>query len=118
MPAQHAQTPTLRTVLLGAVGRVAGVGVGFVVVLTLGLLLVPRSTLVTAERSPRPVVVDPVATLVQKHGCWTGQSPPGVGVPGHAIVTLPGQAPRLVRSQIGFDIWLEGRPGRLHAFCR
>ena len=118
MPAQHAAVPSLRTVLLRAVGRLAGAGVGFVVVLAVGLVLVPRSTLVTAERPPRHTVVDPVASLVQTYGCWHGQPPAGVGVPGHAIVTLPGQAPRLVRSQVGFDIWLEGRPGQLHAFCR
>ena len=118
MPAQHVRPPTLRTALLGAIGRVVGLGAGFVVVLAVGLLLVPRSTLVTAERPPRPTVVDPVASLLQTNDCWHGQAPAGVDVPGHAIVTLPGQAPRLVRSQVGFDIWLEGRPGQLHAFCR
>ena len=73
---------------------------------------------VATERSPRPTFVDPVASLRAGHDCWSGQAPADAGVPGHAIVTLPGQAPRLVRSKIGFDIWLEGRPGRLHAFCR
>ncbi len=118
MPAQPRATPTLRTVLGAAVGKVVAMTVGFLVVLAVGLLALPGAAVVTAERPPRPTVVDPVASLVRANACWYGQAPADAGIPGHAVVTLPGQEPRLVRSQVGFDIWLEGRPGRLHAFCR
>ncbi len=71
------------------------------------------------EAASRQVAADRVAVLVESHDCWTGPSPHGDDViPGHAVVALPGGAPRLLSSRVGFAIWLDGRPGTLHAFCR
>lgn len=47
-------------------------------------------------------------------------------IPGHAVVTLPGEDPAYVSSQVGFDLWgpdeqpatADDLPGILHAFCR
>ena len=48
------------------------------------------------EAASRQVAADRVAVLVESHDCWTGPSPHGDEViPGHAVVTLPGGAPRL-----------------------
>ena len=57
-----------------------------------------------------------VEDLVADHACWSGAAPAGA-VPGHAVVTLPGRRPALVPADLGFAIWLDGRPGVLHAFC-
>lgn len=47
-------------------------------------------------------------------------------IPGHAVVTLPGQDATYVESSVGFDLWgpdekygtADDLPGTLHAFCR
>ena len=69
----------------------------------------------TAE-APRAPAVDPVAALMEAHACWSGGQHDDV-IPGHAVVTLPGERPELVPAEVGFRIWLEGDPGRLHGFC-
>src|SRR6476661_1830785 len=55
--------------------------------------------------------------IVAAHHCWSGEAPTGVE-PAHAVVTRPGQQPRLVRAEVGYGIWLDHDPGVLHAFCR
>ncbi|MFC4784542.1 hypothetical protein ACT8ZV_08715 [Nocardioides sp. MAHUQ-72] len=67
----------------------------------------------------RPDLARPTraAVLVERHACWTGAAPHGV-VPTRAVVTRPGERARIVPARVGFDIWLDGRPGVLHAFCR
>jgi hypothetical protein len=62
--------------------------------------------------SPR----DRVGELIAKRDCWTGRAPENT-IPGHAIVTLPGTEPAMVKADVGFGIWLDGDPGTLHAFC-
>lgn len=58
-----------------------------------------------------------VRRIVRSEGCWTGAAPAGAALPSRALVTLPGGRPRLVRDTVGYAIWLDGRPGTLHAFC-
>lgn len=52
---------------------------------------------------------------------------PAGSIPGHAVVTLPGEAPAYVSSRVGFAIWLgadgiertgDERPGILDKFCK
>lgn len=66
-----------------------------------------------------------VTRLVAKHDCWTGEAPEGV-IPERAVVSLPRKQPAVVKSDVGFDIWLgpdstpnsgDERPGTVHAFC-
>ena len=63
-----------------------------------------------------PVPVDRVSLLVDRNACWTAVAPAGAE-PTRAVVTLPGERPRVVRAATGFRIWLEGEPGVVHAFC-
>lgn len=77
----------------------------------------PGATLVSqqpAEMSDRPSRVE---QLVESHHCWTGAGPEGVE-PTKAVVTLPGQKAQVRSADLGFKIWLEGKPGVVHAFCR
>jgi hypothetical protein len=117
-----ALSPT--TDLPAAVARLLGRVVLRYVVVVAGLTLgghlaglAPQTIDIVGEgrtAAPRSAVVD---TLVRDHHCWVGQAPPGTGVPSRAVVTLPGDDPRLAPSRVGFGIWLQGRPGTLHAFC-
>lgn len=99
-----------------------GACVRFVVV-TAGLLV--GSTL--ASSGPASLALEPgsparadqvVARLVRQHHCWTEAAPPGAGIPSRALVTLPGERTRLMPARVGFDIWLRGAKGHVHAFCR
>ena len=97
-----------RAVRLGAF--VAGAAAATAIVPSLlGFELTP-----TDYREPPPTRVE---RLIERHDCWTERAPGGV-VPARAVVTLPGERPRTVSADVGFAIWLEGAPGRLHAFCR
>lgn len=58
------------------------------------------------------------SVLIARHDCWTGAAPEPNLIPGHAVVTLPGSPTAYVDSAVGFHIWLDGKPGTLHAFCR
>jgi hypothetical protein len=85
-------------------------------------LLVGAQGLVIEDSAVTPAPVseqgaDRATRLVERRDCWTGEAPAGV-VPGHAVVTLPGERAALVPAEVGFGIWLDGDPGRLHAFCR
>ena len=100
------------------VGSVAGFGV---IAGVAGAAIAEPIQSLDPERyeSRRLQPADPVDTLMSTHHCWAGEAPldrRGV-VPGHAVFTLPGAEPRLGDSRVGFDIWLEGKPGRLHGFC-
>lgn len=68
-------------------------------------------------RAPTPAAVLRVDELIADHDCWSGAAPDPTVIPGHAVVTLPGEEPALLPADIGFEIWLEGRPGTVHAFC-
>jgi hypothetical protein len=61
--------------------------------------------------------VQRIDSLVARHHCWRSAAPRGAGIPGHAVVALPGHQARLTASDLGFDIWLHGREGTLYAFC-
>lgn len=78
--------------------------------------------------SPEDQAAAVVASLIEEHGCWTGDAPKRYAgqIPGHAVVTLPGAAAEVVDSQVGFDVWLgpDGQAGSgdetrgaVHAFC-
>jgi hypothetical protein len=76
----------------------------------------------TAEPSRVTSPPDPVQSLITEHRCFPS---PGQ-IPSGAVVTLPGQRPRLVPADAGFGIWLgpdgeqdtgDEREGVLHAFC-
>lgn len=70
-----------------------------------------------ADAHAQRAVVDRVTTLVSRHHCWSGESPPGAPDATRAIVTLPDDRTRVVPADTGFGIWLEGDPGVVHAFC-
>ena len=107
----------LRRVLASCVA--GGVGLALVSMMAVPARLdVPSATQDAAVTDTRPAQgADRVSRLVEEHGCWTGEAPPDAPVPGHAVVTLPGQRPRLAHADVGFGIWLDGDPGTLHAFC-
>ncbi len=75
-----------------------------------------------------PAAVPAVAAvdaLIDGHGCWTNTAPADT-IPGHAVITVPGKAPRLASADLGFRIWLgpdgqpatgDETPGAVHAFC-
>ena len=65
--------------------------------------------------SPEPAP-DRAALLVERHDCWTGAAPAGTE-PARAVVTLPGGRASVVGAGVGYRIWLDDRPGVLHAFC-
>lgn len=62
-----------------------------------GAMLLVGAGIMTLAPTPSPVVLPttPVesgptaADLVDRHGCWSGEGPAGV-IPGHVVVTLPG----------------------------
>jgi len=82
-----------------------------------GAWVIAQVTPQEAELVPHVVVVDTrVPDLLDSNHCWTGKAPAGV-FPHHAIVTLPGKAPALVPSRVGFAIWQHDRAGTLHGFC-
>lgn len=59
-----------------------------------------------------------VERMLQEHRCWSGAAPAGAPEPRHALITPPGdQQPGLVSANVGFAIWLQGKPGTLHGFC-
>ena len=90
---------------------VLGAGIA---VFVLAVILADRTT------APAPTHVDTsadrVAAMLDANDCWTGEGPKGV-IPGHSVVDL-GSGPEYVSSDVGFAIWLDGKPGRLFGFCR
>lgn len=84
-------------------------------------LLTPQVVPPAAERGsavaqPDRPSMSRVERLVARHDCWTGDAPTGAE-PTHAVVTLPGSGAERTSARTGFDIWLDGAPGVLHAFC-
>lgn len=120
----HAMRPgTGRRALRALAIRTAQAG-GFVVAAGVSFLLAGSASLTGPLESEPPPPVEAAATpaqrvvsLMEANGCWSGAAPEGVS-PTKAVVTLPGQRPRLVAADVGFGIWLEHDPGILHGFCR
>jgi hypothetical protein len=64
--------------------------------------------------------------LIEDHDCWTGEAPPGMRnrVPGHAVVTWPGDAEATyggrgtVAAALGHVFEGEHPDLLVHAFCR
>lgn len=73
---------------------------------------------VDVERATTAAAPSRASVLIARHDCWTGAAPDPKLIPGHAVVTLPGSRTAYVGSAVGFHIWLDGKPGTLHAFCR
>ena len=77
---------------------------------------------ILADRTEAPAAThvdtsaDRVAAMLDANDCWVGEGPKGV-IPGHSVVDL-GAGPEYVSSDVGFAIWLDGKPGRLFGFCR
>lgn len=102
--------PSLRRSLIVATAGPLAFGAVVTAVLVIGPDTSP--TEMRVRQAPGPV-----ETLIAEHDCYAGESPnPGV-IPAGAVVSLPNQQARFVRSQVGFDIWEGVRPGTLHAFC-
>lgn len=101
----------------------------FMVKMAVGVALVAlvvqgqASGIIDATQPPPQEVVTKQSRsdrLFEKHDCWNGEAPKDVGPfgPGHAVVTLPGHKAQYVSADVGYGIWLEGKPGTLHGFCR
>jgi hypothetical protein len=89
-------------------------------VLVLGFAVIQLGLSWVPQRASYAPATDDLAVqrLMDEAGCWTSATATDAHVmPGSALVTLPGGDPELVDPDIGFAIWLEGRPGVLHAFC-
>lgn len=116
-------TRSLRSTLLRAllipVAFVTPVAASVVLVDVVGI-----STVVEVEPAdPADLGPTRVERLLAANEC---DLPAGV-IPGHAVVTLPGQASRVVAGDVGFDVWLgpdeiagtgDERPGVIHGFCK
>lgn len=96
-----------RRTLLGVPGWMA---LGFILV----VLFIPANLEVRPQEAPPKTKLQ---RLFEQHECWTddGAEHP---IPAGALVTKPGGEPRVYPADVGFRIWLEGRPGTLHAFCK
>lgn len=104
---------TVRTVLLRNLLAAAGAVGAWAVTVSLVGGLAPATVVTVPSGVERPSAAERLAAA---HDCWTDDAPAGV-VPAHAVVTLPGDRPRVVPADVGFGIWLDGDPGTLHAFC-
>lgn len=65
-----------------------------------------------------PAISLDAEVLLRDHDCWTGASPYGDLIPGHAVFRLEGEKVQYGPSQTAFDIWLHGVPGQIYGFCR
>ncbi len=114
----HRAPVTLKAAAVKAALRTVGVLVGFV--LTMWLVTVPQQTVTSGahERQHHDVTKSAVERLIKRHHCWTSSDRHDPNqIPGHAVVTLPDRAQHYVDAKVGFAIWLDGKPGELHAFC-
>lgn len=85
----------------------SAIGVVFVFAAEWGAPRVPLDTYSEPDR------------IMAEHDCWSGPSPYGEEVvPKHAVYSLPGEGPTYGPAKVGFGIWLNEKPGRLHGFCR
>lgn len=104
-----------------------GLARGVLVWGVLAAVLVGVTTVQEGEQTSAPWLEAPsrAERLVERFECWTGAAPEGA-IPGHAIVTLPGERAERVAAETGFGIWLgeDGEAGTgdeiagtLVAFC-
>lgn len=107
---------TMKQALLGAfvfpIMTISGLG--------MGVLVAEYVTPAAVQVEPsQPAAPSPsrVERLIERNDCWADDAPKDV-IPGHAVVTLPGQDPKVAHADVGFAIWLDGRPGTVHAFCK
>lgn len=49
---------------------------------------------------PDPSTPTRVEVLLDTHDCWTGAAPAHVGIPGHVVITRPGEAPVYVGTRV------------------
>lgn len=103
-----------RTALRGLLAGIALGSVSFV------LLALPHG-----EHEPVRDYVDPIATMIDDHGCWSGLAPVEMEgkMPGHVVVTLPNQVtvyggPKLVKKSLE-QVFSDVDHGLVvRAFCR
>lgn len=102
----------VRKVVLTPIIMCASLYVGITYLSPAPIMATPESPSVVEKPSP-------IAGMMEKNGCYTGDAPARVGEfgPSKALVTLPGKKPRIYPADVGYSIWLEGAPGTLHAFC-
>jgi hypothetical protein len=114
--------------LAGAAARAAAFGL-FMLVGALGagqLGFTWADSSVRVEQEAGEARLDEAAALIARHGCWTREAPPDMAgvIPGHAVVTLPGDdepsyvGPRWTGRAL--ERVFEGTHEDLvvHAFCR
>lgn len=98
---------------------------GFVVGLLVVLVAPPRHS--EDQSLDRPLAPGSPAALIAEHDCWTGDAPADMQgvIPGHAVVTWPGdEAPtyggrRAVSAALEHLFGERRTPGLVvHAFCR
>ena len=69
----------------------------------------------------RAAVHGPVGRLVERHGCWTGDAPAPVRIPGHLVVTVDGElgyGGRVLVEQALAEVFEDADHGlTVHAFC-
>ena len=104
-------TKPLRTYIL----RALAAPISFAAVSAILVMTGPTATGEPVQEQS-PAQPSQAERLIERHGCWVGDAPADV-IPGHAIVSLPGEGARRVASDVGFGIWLDGDPGKLWAFC-
>lgn len=133
IPRHRARKPheaSLRRALLRGTLNAGVICTGLAFGLGLSSLATPNAA-VLIERPPASVPSQPseqtataarlaerTEALAERNHCWTESTAPQDVVPSKALVTLGEGGPHVVKADIGYDIWLEGRPGTLHAFCR
>ncbi|CAI9417172.1 hypothetical protein [Nocardioides sp. T2.26MG-1] len=94
--------PTLRRSLLLGVAAPAG----FLAVAAAGVVVTSSQPDATWSETNTPTTAHPAAALLAVHHCWTGDAPADMRdrIPGHVVVTLPGED----RPTYGGP-WLTGR---------
>jgi hypothetical protein len=111
--------PLRRRLLVAAATPLAGV-VSFLAVIALapGGDAIPAAPI--ADEAPAHVTRG--ERLIEQHGCWTGEAPADVTIPGHVVVTRDGRVvyggPRLVGQALGQVFEGEEHGLDVHAFCR
>ncbi len=87
------------------------------------VLMVQYDPTAYSVEPPKPAVEHGAPVLVEQHGCWTGEAPTDVVIPGHVVISEVGEAPRYAGSAMvgkALDQIFAGEDHGLtvHAFCR
>ena len=107
---------TVRRLLLIALLRASALTLAVVLVAALGHA--PALGTLDAHSVPQPTEV-----LLAEHGCWSGQAPAGVTMPGHVVAARPGQpyryyGPRVTGEALEQVFGHRDHHLRVAGFCR